>query len=72
MCDSCDDMGVLLNGPRRHPLPMGVLEAERQQPQQTQVPLQAFLTDAEKWRIDAAERIRRALKAEYYAEYYAK
>lgn len=28
MCDSCDDMGVVLSGPRRHPLPMGVIEAE--------------------------------------------
>lgn len=29
MCDSGDDMGVVLNGPRAFPLPMGVEVAEQ-------------------------------------------
>lgn len=34
MCDSGDDMGVVLNGPRAFPLPMGVIESESRDAEQ--------------------------------------
>lgn len=62
MCDSCDDMGVLLNGPRRFPLPMGVIEAESHRLESTAIRLQAFLSEADQWRIDAAAKIKAAVE----------